>query len=95
MRLDQIFDHPPLYFGRVDDVTNALLPVHAKGVHGWYDRSNIEGMEAALSSRPVVMGHVADVPRAMTGRATAPQCSRRICSGRRLDLRRMYVAKAG
>ena len=32
MRLDQIFDHPPLYFGRVDDVTNALLPVHAKAV---------------------------------------------------------------
>ena len=95
VRLDQIFDHPPLYFGRVDDVTNALLPVHAKGVHGWYDSSTIEGTEAALSSRPVVMGHVTDVPRAMTGRAAAPQCSHRICSGRQLDLHRMYAAKAG
>jgi hypothetical protein len=32
MRLNQIFGNPALDLGRVDDVTNALLPVHAKAV---------------------------------------------------------------
>ena len=94
--MDQIFDHPPLYFGRVDDVTNALLPVHAKAVlDGTVRRRQGTRRPCApgLCSRSIEQ--IADMARAETGRATAPRCSRRICSGRQLDLHRMYAAKAG